>query len=383
MRLPRSFVSLLTIGLLLALASPASAQEAAITLTTPYTDVAVEPGHTVTFDLSLSAPQGEHVTFDASGLPEGWTSTLQGAGFVIDGVTFDSAHLPALRLAVAVPADATDGVHMLTVTAKGATGTARLQLALRVKAQVGGGVTMTSDFPNLEGPSGVKFSYRLSLSNASTEEVQFGLSATGPDGWQVSAQPSGQSLASTVTVQPGGSATVNVETTPPSDTPAGSYDIDVTATGGAYTATTHLTAQITGTYSMVISTQDQRMNASVVAGKPDDVQLVVFNTGSAPLDNVQLRATPPSGWDATFSPETLAEVPAGGSAPVTLTITPSRDAVAGDYRLTVSGQTTQAHDSIELRTTVKTSAAWGVVGAGLIVLVLGGLGVVFRRFGRR
>jgi len=49
----------------------------------------------------------------------------------------------------------------------------------------------------------------------------------------------------------------------------------------------------------------------------------------------------------------------------------------------LSSQTDQAQDSIELRATVKTSAAWGLIGVGLIVLVFAGLSIVFRRFGRR
>ncbi|GBD86070.1 NPCBM-associated, NEW3 domain of alpha-galactosidase [bacterium BMS3Abin02] len=387
MQLRRAFTMLITIGLLFALAAPASAQDATgtnpLTLSTPYTAVAVEPGHTVTFDLNLSAPQGELVTFDLTGVPDGWTATLKGGGFVVDGVTYDVNHPPALRLSVAVPTEATDGLYALSVLATGASGRAQLDLALRVAAQVGGGVTMTSDFPALRGPSGVKFSYRLRLNNDTTQEVQFGLQTTAPDGWQVQARPSGQSLASTITIKPGESSTILVEATPPSDASAGSYEIDVTASGGDYTATAQLTAQITGSYAILLATQDQRLNANVVAGKGTDLQLEVFNTGSAPLENIQLHATAPSGWKTAFAPATVPEIAPGDSVPVTLTITPSHDAVAGDYRLSLSSQTKQAKDSIELRATVKTSAAWGLVGVGLIILVLAGLGIVFRRFGRR
>jgi uncharacterized membrane protein len=110
---------------------------------------------------------------------------------------------------------------------------------------------------------------------------------------------------------------------------------------------------------------------------------VVFNTGSAPLDNVQLQATPPSGWKTAFTPALIPEIAPGASTPVTLTMTPSADAVAGDYRVSLSSQTDQTQDSIELRATVKTSAAWGLIGVGLIILVFAGLSMTFRRFGRR
>jgi uncharacterized membrane protein len=381
MRTIRATSALTVIGFLLSLALPAAAA-GPVTLTTPYTSVAVEPGHTVTFNLELSAPEGDGVTFAVSG-PDGWTTTLTGGGFVVDGITYDSTHPPVLSLGVSVPADAADGTYTVTVSATGSTGGASLDLNVRVAAQVGGGVTMTSDFPALQGPAGVSFSYRLTLTNDTTQEIQFGLDTSGPEGWQISASPTGQSLASTVTIQPGSSSTITVSTTPPDNTPAGSYEVDVTATGGSYTATEQLTAQITGSYAIVLSTQDQRLNADVVAGKSADLQLEVFNSGSAPLDGVQLQATPPSGWNTAFTPDVIPEIAPGDSTPVTLTITPSNDAVAGDYRLTLSANTDQANDSIEIRATVKTSAAWGLIGVGLIVIVFAGLSFVFRRFGRR
>jgi uncharacterized membrane protein len=378
----RAVSTLAIIGVLLILALPASAADA-VSLTTPYTSVAVEPGHTVTFNLDLAAPDGDSVALSVSGVPDGWSTTITGGGFVVDGITYDSNNPPSLRLGVTVPSDATDSSYDLAVTAQGTSSSSTLDLTVRVAAQVGGGVSMTTDFPALQGPAGVKFSYRLTLSNDTTQELQFGLDTTGPDGWQIDASPAGESLASTVTIKPGDTSTIAVSTTPPDDTAAGDYEIDVTATGGNYTATTQLTANVTGSYSMVLSTQDQRLNADVVAGKSSDLQLEVINTGSAPLDNVQLQATPPSGWKTVFTPAVVPEIAPGDSTAVTLTMTPSTDAVAGDYRVSLSSQTDQAQDSIELRATVKTSAAWGLIGVGLIVLVFAGLSIVFRRFGRR
>jgi uncharacterized membrane protein len=40
-------------------------------------------------------------------------------------------------------------------------------------------------------------------------------------------------------------------------------------------------------------------------------------------------------------------------------------------------------ETIQLRTTVETSSIWGFVGIALIALVLIGLFLVFRRYGRR
>jgi uncharacterized membrane protein len=157
----------------------------------------------------------------------------------------------------------------------------------------------------------------------------------------------------------------------------------VRATGGEQAIGTELTAEVTGTYDLTLTTPDERLSTEVSAGETTEMQMVVRNGGSAPLQDVQLQASPPSGWEATFSPGTIDGLPPGETAQVALSITPSEDAVVGDYRVTTSANASQTSDSVEVRTTVETSGAWGVVGVGLIVAALGALGWVFRAFGRR
>jgi uncharacterized membrane protein len=67
----------------------------------------------------------------------------------------------------------------------------------------------------------------------------------------------------------------------------------------------------------------------------------------------------------------------------TARITPSGNAVAGDYMTTLTATTESASESIDVRVTVETAPIWGIVGVALIVAVIGGLVLVFRRYGRR
>ena len=62
-------------------------------------------------------------------------------------------------------------------------------------------------------------------------------------------------------------------------------------------------------------------------------QFILTNTGTATVENVTLAATPPTGWDVTFDQETV-NVPVDAPVTVTATITPSGEAVAGDYVIT-------------------------------------------------
>ena len=64
-------------------------------------------------------------------------------------------------------------------------------------------------------------------------------------------------------------------------------------------------------------------------------------------------------------------------------MTPSGQAIAGDYVVTFTATSAQATGTQDIRVTVDTSLTWAIVGIGLVVLAFVGLGWVFHRFGRR
>lgn len=354
-----------------------------VTLSTPYLGVSVEPGETTSFPLDVVAPPGEVIELAIDSAPEGWDARLRGGGFVVDRVMVSDQTELELEAEVIVPPDVTEGTYQVGVVATGAAGSDRLDLSLTVAEAVGGSVTLEAEFPVLRGPSDVQFSYTLELANNTGEEVQFGLQAQGPDGWQVSAQPSGETRAASVTVPAGGSERISVDVDPPDEIPSGTYPVMVQAAGGGNTATAELTVEVTGTFDIGIVLPDERLNVDVLAGAATEVPLLVVNEGSAPLTGVSLAATPPSGWEVNFSPAGVDVIEPGGSAEVTAVITPSSEAIVGDYRVTMRASVTEAEDSVEVRATVETSALWGAVGIALIIAALAALALVFRRFGRR
>jgi uncharacterized membrane protein len=160
--------------------------------------------------------------------------------------------------------------------------------------------------------------------------------------------------------------------------------VTVKATEGGNEVDAQLSVEIIGQYKIALTTPDQRLNASGTAGSPIDLQLVVQNTGTAPLQGVKLSATPPTGWKVDFSPsDTIDAIDADGSSTVTARMTPSDQAIAGDYVVTFQAAASQATASQDIRVTVETSFTWAIVGVGLVVLAFIGLGWVFQRFGRR
>ncbi|MEA2613617.1 MAG: hypothetical protein QOI52_1576, partial [Chloroflexota bacterium] len=151
------------------------------------------------------------------------------------------------------------------------------------------------------------------------------------------------------------------------------------------TASADLGIEVTGSYSMTLSTPNDLLSASGSAGAATTQAFVITNTGTAPISEVKLTATPPTDWTVTFDPETIPSIPPNQTATITATITPSTQAVAGDYVVTFKSAATEAGatGTAQIRFTVETSPIWALVGLGLIVLILAGLFYVFRTYGRR
>lgn len=370
-------------GLALALVL-AQAASAAVSLTTPYPAVEVQAGETATFQLRVTSDPPGRVDLSVSEVPRGWQATLRGDGQVVTGVMAGRQNAPELELEVKIPPDARPGSQSVVVTATGAGGSATLPLDLRVAgSQEEGGVVLTGEFTELRGPSDSTFVFSLDLENRTSREVRFTLEAAGPEGWQVTARPSGERLASTVTVEAGGTSVIEVEADPPDSTPAGQYPIGVRVVGGGMEAQARLTVDITGDYAMSLTTPSQRLNADVQAGDTTGVPIVVVNEGTGPLTGIEMSATPPSGWRVEFEPKTIEVLAPGETRQVTARITPSDEAIAGDYVVTLRATASETDASMDLRATVESSRAWGAVGIGLIVAAVIVLALVFRRFGRR
>ena len=146
-----------------------------------------------------------------------------------------------------------------------------------------------------------------------------------------------------------------------------------------------LAVTITGTYKMELTTPDGRLSFDAHANQVSDVTLQIQNTGNVDLENVSLNSSAPSGWTVTYDLENniIDSIPAGGTSQVVAHVKPSSDAITGDYVTTFSVSTSQVSDSAEFRVSVKTSTMWGIVAVVLILCTAGGLGYVFKKYGRR
>ena len=352
-------------------------------VTAPYPAVSVAPGTTAQFDLNVTADDPVRVDLTIEDVPEGWSTTLRGGGREVSSVFADPTEPPELVLDVSVPEEATAGTTTITVVGRDGADTARLPLDVTVVAADGGEVALTTDVPARRGTAEDTFEYSLELQNDTPQQLTFELQAVGPRGWTVSVEPSGEADATSVTVDARGSQTLTLTATPPPQVSEGAFALRADAVAGEQAAGIDLVAEVTGRVEMELTTPDARLNTTATAGAARELDVVVNNLGTAPLVGLGLSGSGPSEWEITFEPATVENVAPGDSAPVTAIITPSANAVAGDYVVTLQATGEGIDQSVDIRVTVETPPIWGIVGVGLIVLTLAGMVWIFRRYGRR
>ena len=362
--------------------APAALAATTLELTTPFPVVTVSPGSKVSFDLSVKTSTAGRVDLAVAGAPAGWTAVLHGGGFIVGAVQTDGKTAASVRLDVSVPDSATGTSH-LVVTASGLGLTTTLGLDVKVEAQ-SGEVTLTTDTPSKIAAANATFTFNLTLSNNTPQDLTFSVDAQGPDGWTVTAELAGQAQVATAVVKAGETSNVSVTANPPDGATAATYPITVTAKAGSKEVSQDLQIEITGSYTLAMSTPSQVLSNHGPAGQATTQQLTLKNSGTAPITNVALTASAPTDWKVTFDQATVGSIAPNQTVTVTATITPSGDAIAGDYQITFSASSDQQSSaSTDIRFTVETSLVWAIIGGGLIVLVFAGLWWVFRRYGRR
>ena len=372
------------LGLVLLSAAPAATAASPLTITTPFPAIAVAPGANPSFDVTITTDKPGRVALTVGKVPDGWTAVLRGGGFTIDGVESDGTTPTKITLNVTVPADAaasTQDIDVRGVTAGGATAT--MSTSIRVSPNAAGNVTLTTDTPQLKGSTDTTFTFSLTLTNNTSDDLPFSVTSTGPDGWTVTSEIGSTSNAASVVVKAGNTSSVSVTAKAASGAPAGDYPIAVDTVSGSQKAHADLQVTITGSYSLAMSTPNGVLSMSASAGSPQDLTLSLTNSGTADIPGVAMTASAPTGWVVKFDPATV-DVPAGGQpVQVVAHVTPSSDAITGDYVATMTGTSSLATAKTDIRVTIQTSALWGAIGIGLIAIILIGLWLVFRRFGRR
>ena len=404
----RSVCGLLAAGLLAAAVMPmhaaadeeeaqpqqiTEAEAGKVTFSTDYPGVTIKPGGTSTFTLYITNTGSEETTVELSAedLPEGWEGSFKGSSNEVSmvhvGACQKKEDSPSLSYSLTVPEDTKEDIYTISLNAKGGDVDESLALTVKVDAEekkIGAG-EFSTDYAQQEGDSGTKFSYTTTLTNNSGENMTYSLSAEGaPEGWTVTFTPSDTTTAtSSVPVDAGASSTIKAAIVPAQNVTAGEYPITLVAACAGETLELPVTVKITGTYSLTATTPTGNLSTSAYAGETKDVALSIQNTGNIDLTAVSLKAQASTDWEITFDQDTINEIPAGGSAEVTAHITPAKDAILGDYVTIITASNDAVSSDCELRISVQNHTSWGIAAVAVIAVLVLGLVLIIRRFGRR
>lgn len=379
-KLTRGFYSLLLAGLALcATCSNSTAQ--GFTLYTPYTKISVPPGESIDYPIDVINKGGSVRTADISvqGLPKDWTFQLKSGGWSIDQISVLPGEKKSFTLTVQVPLQINKGTYRFLVSARGL-----YELPLEVVVSQQGTFktefTVTQD--NMVGAAKSTFTFNAKLRNFTAGNQVYALNAEAPPGWTI-AFKAGYKQVSSVNIDAGHTQDLTIDVTAPEEIPAGTYKIPIVASTGLTSADLALTVGITGSYNVQLTTPTGLLSTAVTAGNERQVELVVKNTGSAPLRNISLQSGNPVNWNVDFDPKTVAELAPGAAAQVIATVRPDDKAIAGDYITNLIARTAETSSTAPLRVSVETSLLWSWSGILIILIALGGVYYLFRKYGRR
>jgi uncharacterized membrane protein len=396
-----------TAGLLLlalALALPAFGQaadeqakrddrpERGIGIYSDYSGVVVPVGETVRMDLTVEnkGKRDETVALDLASVPKGWKASLKGGSFTVTGVAIPDGKTRTLTFTAEPDKGTGPGTYPFVIEGVTADGKLKSAYTITVTARERGrmgteDIQITTSYPVLRGQTDATFEFSLDVANKSDNDRVFNLAAQVPDKWEVSFKPGYESKQiSSLRIRGNSSQTVAVSVSPPRDATAGEYPVLVRVSSGESKAEAKLNVVLTGIYKLDAATASGLLSADAVRGQPTTVSLAIKNTGSAVNRNISLSSFKPENWKVEFKPEKIEALDPGALKQVDATITPSADALVGDYSvgLSVDGEKGSSK-TVEMRVTVKAPTAWGWIGVGLIALVIGGMGGLFAWLGRR
>jgi uncharacterized membrane protein len=388
------------LALTLAMLSPAGAAEdrkrddrpeRGIAVYSEFSGVVVPVGDSVRMDLSVEnkGRRDEVVGIKLASVPKGWKASLKGGGFSVTGVAVPDGKTRTLTF-LAEPEKGT-GVGAYAFVVEGVTADNQIRVPYTINVSVqersklgAGDIQVTSSYPVLRGQTDATFEFSLEVNNKSDIDRSFDLAAQGPEKWEISFKPAYESKQiSSIRVKGASNERLAVQVTPPKDAKAGEYPIQVRISSGESRTEVKLMVVLTGIYKLDAMTPTGILSTEAVRGKPTNISLVVKNTGSATNRNISFTAFKPENWKVEFKPEKLDALEPNAFKQVEVSITPSAEALVGDYSVSLSVDGEKANKSVEMRVTVKAPTVWGWVGVGLIVLVIGGMGGLFVWMGRR
>ncbi len=367
--------------------------ERLITMAVEYPGIELSAGKDVDMNIIFHNKGRSDETVDVwvAEQPDGWDTLIKTYKFTVTSIHVPSGDDKSLTFKAKPGEDVQPGKYEFRIEAKTRDGVFKMSESIFVTVQkkeeetkTSKEITLNTTYPVLRGPTDGKFEFSVEVNSDLDEDEVFDLFAEGPKDWEINFKPGYESkYISSLQIKANQSKNVSVEIKPSFAAQAGEYPITMRVNAGGAKAEIELKVILTGTYKLEAGTPSGLLSLNARAGKAANLSIYIKNMGSAPNNDIQFMTFKPESWNVEVKPEKIETLEPGDMKQVEVTITPSKDALVGDYSVAIEVQGEKASKTLEFRTTVKASAAWGWIGIAIIVLVIGGLTALFRKLGRR
>lgn len=240
----------------------------------------------------------------------------------------------------------------------------------------------TAKLINLEAATNETFRYSTTLHNGAATARVYAFKTDLPAGWLITCKVDGSPVTA-INMDAGKTQDVVIEINAPATAAPKKYLIPVQAVAGADTLSLNLEAVVKGSYSLTLSTPTGRLSDEVTSGSQQEMQLVIRNTGTLPLNDLQVTAQLPAGWESTFDPVNVKLLQPGKTVAVKATLKVPDKTIAGDYAANFTATNSNTNAQIAFRLLVKTSLLSGWIGVLVILLAVGIVYYLIRKYGRR
>lgn len=358
-----------------------------LSLSTDYPSLTTTPGKLVVLPLKIRnydlPPQ--RVNIEVTRKPSGWKTSLVGGGNLVQAVFVSPGDSANIELWIESPPAAVPGNYDFLVEANGSSESFRLPITVVLGKTLPQQLSLSADFPSLEGTASTQFNYVLTIRNISATDILVNLKVDAPSGFDVRFfEEYGSKELNTIPIQAGQSKNISAKITPPENTAAGTYNVAITAFTDSASARQNLSLIIKGKPALTLSGPEGRLSLDANAGKEKIIEVTVKNTGSAEAQNISLSSSAPSNWKIVFDPDKIDSIAANQESKVKVHITPAGNALAGDYMINMSARSEEnISTSQDFRVTVRTSTLWGIVAVLIIAVTVLVAVLAIRRYGRR
>ena len=240
----------------------------------------------------------------------------------------------------------------------------------------------TARLINIEAAVHETFQYTTTLRNNSAQTHVYALQAQLPEGWLIGYRTQGTSITA-INIDGNKEQEISIDVHPARNAPPNKYTIPVFAIAGNDTLRLDLEAVVKGAYGIELITSVGLLSDQVTEGTQKEIHLVVKNTGSLPLKSISLNAQTPPKWNASFNPSSIAELEPGQTMVVVATVSVPDKTLAGDYVTTFRAQEPHVNGEAVFRITVRTSLLSGWIGLLFLLLAIGLVFFLIRKYGRR